>query len=259
LHQPGHIVDIEMECDPYRTGGDPSTQRRQLRRRRAENDVDVGAEPRLFEGIEHAGGGICCVGRAEIDEDARDRPDGLPVAAHLAEAAVEQRISGAEQQFASGRDTRRIAFAMTTGRLVEQHVAVMVAIRQIVDRQNALGPGTARMLESRIEPVIVDDQKIAARRRRFFKDRRLGHGKAALDERRHDRPRGRAADKADRPSGFGQRVGQDEATANMAAADRDRGVGAKDRCARRRHRQALPQKQGARHALIRRSHGPLSP
>ena len=68
--------------------------------------------------------------------------------------------------------------------LVDQHLAVVGAVGQIVDDGDAASPRSTSALEHRIAPVVVDHQKVDAARPAFAKGRglisRLEHDDFAL-------------------------------------------------------------------------------
>src|SRR3546814_9055666 len=66
------------------------------------------------------------------------------------------------QTFASGRHEARVRCDIASRRNIDQNIAVVRPIRQIVDCQDDLGEGAAGRFECRSAAVMVGDQKIAA-------------------------------------------------------------------------------------------------
>jgi hypothetical protein len=177
-----------------------------------------------------------------------------------AKLAAQQGELRTEQQLAPGRHAAGIAGrGLRMQVLIEQHVAVVRAVGQVVDDEQPGRGGPQRRLPARVERVVIDHQPVAARRpqrtrgvggigglrgrqpagmRQIAASRSAGragrgvsrayveHLVAPLGDQRREVPRQRTADERHRGTPAPQPVGKAEAAHHVTGTHDRRRIGA---------------------------------
>ena len=234
-HQPGHVARGNVHADFMQRRRRKLLDAFEMRSGRPHDDID-----RELALADPPQGAQCHRRRITRIHETKTHENALNVSAAAARHGLgtplriglrQQRIFGTGEHACSGRNQRRVISGRTSFPRIDETIAIMRPVREIIDDKDAFRPGPACAFKPRIKAVVVDHEQIGGSRmpprdfRRVCVACQLDDAMTRPAERGYRFERTGANRKRGTPTVLRQGIRKRHAARHVPAPDRDRGVG----------------------------------